>query len=565
MIFIDFEVFKYDWMCYWMDTNLKQRGSIINDLKEFKKFYEDHKSTIWVGYNIREYDRYIAQALLCEFNPYDVSQFIITKDQKGYLYSKLLQNYPIIFYDAIVFGRSLKQLEGFMGSNIHESPVPFDIDRKLTADELIETEKYCKNDVEQTIEVFLENKNTFETMINLIKEFNLPMSYVSKTETQLSAIILEAYDLKRDDEFDITFPDNLIIQKNKDVIEYLKNWSENVRDYEKLKYSTLINGVPHIVAGGGIHGAINNYFGEGIFVLADVKSYYPSLMVEYDLLSRSVRNKQKYSDIKQKRLMLKEMKDPKADCYKLVLNKTYGGAKDKYNSLYDPKSANNVCIHGQLFLIDLCEKLEGNCELIQSNTDGICFKVKDQSQFDICKSICKEWEDRTKLELDFSIFHKLIQKDANHYICINTDTGKIKRKGGDLKELSLLDNNLPIVNKALVNKLLFDTPIKNTIEECDSLMDFQMIVRIGKSYDYVVHNGKRLSEKVLRVYASKKTTDTSLYKKHNTKTTLDKVANVPEHCFIYNHSVVGVKTPNFLDTEWYINYCERLYREYLGL
>ena len=57
----------------------------------------------------------------------------------------------------------MKRFEGFMGNNIKESSVPFDIDRKLTASEIAETIKYCRHDVEQTIEVFLERKDDFET------------------------------------------------------------------------------------------------------------------------------------------------------------------------------------------------------------------------------------------------------------------------------------------------------------------------------------------------------------------------------------------------------------------
>jgi hypothetical protein len=46
-------------------------------------------------------------------------------------------------------------------------------------------------------------------------------------------------------------------------------------------------------------------------------------------------------------------------------NGTYGAMKDKHNSLYDPRQANNVCVAGQLLLLDLIEKLEDHCELLQ--------------------------------------------------------------------------------------------------------------------------------------------------------------------------------------------------------
>lgn len=43
--------------------------------------------------------------------------------------------------------------------------------------------------------------------------------------------------------------------------------------------------------------------------------------------------------------------------YKIILNSTYGIFKDKYSSAYDPKRANEVCVNGQLLLIDLIDKL----------------------------------------------------------------------------------------------------------------------------------------------------------------------------------------------------------------
>lgn len=41
--------------------------------------------------------------------------------------------------------------------------------------------------------------------------------------------------------------------------------------------------------------------------------------------------------------------------------------------------------------------------------------------------------------------------------------------------------------------------------------------------------------------------------KHKSKTTLDKVSNTPERCFIYNDSVEGISCPSELDKSWYID------------
>ena len=50
-----------------------------------------------------------------------------------------------------------------MGHSIKETSVPFDIDRPLTEAELAETVKYCRHDVEESVEVWVRNIAEFNT------------------------------------------------------------------------------------------------------------------------------------------------------------------------------------------------------------------------------------------------------------------------------------------------------------------------------------------------------------------------------------------------------------------
>ena len=83
MIFYDFEVFKYDWLVCFMNTKTQSKNYIVNDSVKLKDFYKEHKNEIWVGYNSRTYDQYILKAILCGFNPYEMSDWIINKKRKG--------------------------------------------------------------------------------------------------------------------------------------------------------------------------------------------------------------------------------------------------------------------------------------------------------------------------------------------------------------------------------------------------------------------------------------------------------------------------------------------------
>lgn len=207
MIFYDFEVFRYDWLVVLIDLNARKETVIINDPDKLKRFYEEHKGVIWAGYNSRNYDQYILKAILCGFDPKPVNDWIIAEDKPGYRYSSLFREYPLINYDVMPNPPiSLKALEAFMGHSIKETSVSFDIDRPLTEAELAETVKYCRHDVEQTVEVWLRRKeDEFDAQMSLVKAFHLPISDIGRTKAQLSAKILGAVQREHNDEFEIEF------------------------------------------------------------------------------------------------------------------------------------------------------------------------------------------------------------------------------------------------------------------------------------------------------------------------------------------------------------------------
>ena len=564
MIFYDFEVFKHDWLVVLKNTDDRSTTIIHNDPEQLKQFYEQHKKDIWCGFNSRNYDQYILKAILCGMDPYEVSQYIIVKKQKGWSYSKLFKQIRLFNFDVMTDKyHGLKQLEGFMGSNIRETSVPFDIDRKLTPAEVQEVIEYCQHDVEQTMEVFLNRIEEFESHMALIKMFNLPLSYLNKTKAQITAAILEAHKIKRDDEFDIVLPDTLQIKKYWHIVNWYLN-PEN-RDYSK-QLDVEVAGVPHTFAWGGLHGARNNYHGSGIYLSIDVASYYPALMIEYGFLSRNVADPEKYRKIRDERLRLKAEKNPMANPLKIVLNSTYGAMKDEYNPLYDPRQANNVCVGGQLLLLDLIEHLEPACELIQSNTDGLIVKVRRRRDIDRVKEICAEWEQRTRMTLEFDEFERIWQKDVNSYLIVKSD-GSYKSKGGYVKELHSLDYDMAVVNRALVEYFIRGVDPERTVMAADRLIDFQIIRKVSADkYLYAMHGDKKLSEKVLRVFASRSKSDPGVFKVKDVdgKLRIEKIANTPEHCFIENGDISNMEIPRKLDRRWYVEMARKRIEEFMG-
>lgn len=191
MLFYDFEVFKYDWLVVVLDMQNRKEHVIVNDPEGLEALYEANKNEIWAGFNNRHYDQYILKGILCGFDPKKINDFIIKKEQPGWKYSSMLGKVYLLNYDVMLnTDRGLKAFEGFMGHNIKESDVPFEIDRKLTKAEIQDVVDYCRNDVKETIEIFLQRIDEFNTMMYFIKHFNLPISSISKTKAQLAAEIL---------------------------------------------------------------------------------------------------------------------------------------------------------------------------------------------------------------------------------------------------------------------------------------------------------------------------------------------------------------------------------------
>lgn len=555
MIFYDFEVFRYDWLVVVGDGEDGQQAAIVNDPAKLKAFYKRHSEDIWVGYNSRRYDQYILKALLLDMDPYKLSRYLLEGGQ-GYRYSELFDTLPLYNYDCLTSFHSLKQLEGFMGNDIRESTVSFEIDRPLTAEELAEVTRYCRHDMEQTREVFKRRREEYDSQLSLLEVFGLPLKQIAMTKAQLSALILGARKRQWQDEFALRLPPTLRLERYQAVAEWYER-PENKR-YDR----ELVVEVAGLACGfgwGGLHAALTQYHGHGLFLNIDVASYYPSLMIAYDYISRNVADPGKYREIRDIRLALKKKKDPMQQPYKIVLNSAYGAMKDESNSLYDPLQANNVTVAGQLLLLDLIEKLEDHCQLIQCNTDGLLVRLDGPAALAEVTARCAQWEERTGLQLEMEEYAELYQKDVNNYLLIDAD-GHYKAKGAYVKPLDNLDYDLPIVNKAMVAYMLHGTPVEETINACQTLRDFQKIVKISGKYDYALYGGSVLQEKVLRVFASISLSDGGIYKVRQGIT--EKVANTPDRCLIINDSVHDKPLPPRLDRGWYIALAEHRLRDF---
>lgn len=560
MIIYDFEVFKHDTLLGALNEETGEITQLWN-IDQIREFTEKNLKNVWVGYNCEHYDKILlhgiyTRKLLTETRVFDCSGSIIHAQDADIPVFGILKKYgiedyyssPILSYDVMGDGSfmSLKQNEGFMGMDIVESVVEFDIDRPLTDDEKEEVAKYNRADLYGTLERFKQRKNTFKTKMMLVKEFGLPIDYICKTNAKLTETILlsqnKGVNTRLRNHFELCdLPVNWEVPQLKQIYNFFKEalteleihkWETKKCDKKKLSMELDILGVMHTFALGGVHGGIKNYIcrpedGKKI-IWVDVSSLYPNILTKWDLLSRKVdRNgciafagmvqtrmdvKAKLHDDSLSKDEKKALKD-KAARYKLILNTTSGCMKDKFKKIYDPEYNTKMCMLGQLSLMDLVYRLasakprarvkpswatvDGKggeltsggyyeyFKLIQSNTDGIALELLSDDAESIIDDVCKGWEKDWRFSLEKTVADNLYEKDVNNYVFRDSD-GKIKVKGAYVTKYSE-DNEqdtLAILAQAVVNYFLEGTDIRTTICNPENLAtDYQMIKKLGGMYD----------------------------------------------------------------------------------
>ena len=305
----------------------------------------------------------------------------------------------------------------------------------------------------------------------------------------------------------------------------------------------------------------------------DVASYYPNLMIKCGYTSRNIPSPQIFEDVVAKRLEAKKSGDKTtANALKLVVNTTYGACLNQYNDLYDPLMGRSVCVTGQLFLLELAQRLYKEVQglrIFQLNTDGIMVEFEDY-HLDQVKEICDEWQSRTGFELEEDSVALIAQKDVNNYVEVQPN-GSVKTKGGYLVRgiapagAFNVNNNACIVATALKEYFVNGTPVEDTINGCNDIFQFQLIAKAGVKYREAYHlvDGEKVPvQKVNRVYATKDERYGKLFKVKAENDSTAKIEMLPEHCIIDNDNHLTIDD---VDKTFYIEMAKKRINDFLGI
>ena len=587
----DAEVFAHDFIVVFKDKETGEHTVFHNDNLGVKDFIND--DAIYCGFNTKNYDQYIIKAICAGLSPEEIKQvndWVIGGGQGWQC--PLLQGVFFRFnnvdiMDDMQMGLSLKATEGHLGMSIEETEVDFNLDRPLTPDEIALTIKYCKHDVDATEKVTDIRKNYLNNKVYLggLKDVD-PTKALAMTNAKLTAAYLDAHNILSVeemgmDEREYKYPENLrreyIPQEVFAFFDRLYDKSVSDEELFKSKLNITVGECPVTLGFGGIHGAIPFHQEEEIngrlIRNYDVASYYPHLMVYYGYTSRNIPNPQIYAEMLEKRMRAKKSGDKAtANALKLVANTTYGAMLNKYNDLYDPLKGRSVCITGQLFLLELSQHLIAECStlrIVQLNTDGIMVSF-DESEYDKVIAITKEWEQRTRFELEEDRIKRIVQKDVNNYVEIPYE-GDPKIKGGYLVRgiapagAFNVNNNATIVAKAIVDYFTKGTEVEITIGECNDIFQFQLIAKAGSKYKEAYHlvDGKQEPvQKVNRVYATTDERYGKLFKVKAENDSTAKIESLPEHCIIDNDNKLTIES---VDKSWYIELAKKRINDFIGI
>jgi hypothetical protein len=262
--------------------------------------------------------------------------------------------------------------------------------------------------------------------------------------------------------------------------------------------SVTLEGFEMVVGAGGGHGSVEKQCvraGDGWSIMdVDVGGYYPDLAVKNGFYPEHLTPLfcEIYADVVAQRHKHKKKTAPN-EMLKLAVNGVYGDSANPHSIFFDPQYTMQITINGQLLLYLLTEKIlcHTNSKMVQLNTDGITFLVRDAER-DMAMKICKWWEEFTGLVLEYADYEAMWIRDVNSYIAKSAD-GYVKRIGAYAHETQRenpatreikwnKDHSALVVPKAAEAEMVHGVPVREFVMNHADPFDFMLRSKVtGKT------------------------------------------------------------------------------------
>ena len=512
----DIEVFQEDWLFVAKTLDGKNKLICWNDPI---KLYDWIRNKILIGFNNAAYDDVVIRHALSYPYIKDKS-FTIKKYSDALIMHGAKPSYPelnapawfnpnylswdISFHGPFDIRRnSLKKLTmSTLNKRNYDSSVSFDTPRKLTPKERLDVEKYCEMDVDNTLDLFMPDPNnpkrtfakeSYDIRWNMIVEYKMRAKTLINKSSSFAGKLLCGEDAKANTGNTFKILDGKreyysihelamkeLVNDDGTPTKLLQFYLDNQDnpEYIKEKFEVQLGGLDeghkYQFGFGGLHQALIGYRSKNL-VNMDVASLYPSLLVEYGLMSRgAAKNPESYKEVYHTRLKAKkEGKTLLNQGLKLILNGAIGAMLSEFNPLFDTWSNSSICVHGQLLLFILVKRLyDAGFNIIQTNTDGIMIERQENVDF---MPIAEKWMEETRLILEFDEIDTLAQNNVNNYYCKFTN-GKVKSKG-----FYLSNEKFGKATSKILCNMVTDQPLLDGVEPRDFVLYKKHA--IGEIYD----------------------------------------------------------------------------------
>ena len=407
---------------------------------------------------------------------------------------------------------------------------------------------YNKNDVYLVCEIARQKPDEIKLRYSLGAAFNLNLLCAARSSiadkllykfySERSGLSVDKFKDLRTQRTALSFNKIIfphICFKTKQLQDLLKDMKKvviyrtNKDAFEKV---IQFYGTTYTIATGGLHSqdrpAVLTSTDKYTYVHYDISSFYPSVMVAYNIAPKHLNNNvfvKMVDYFRLTRIKCKHTKDEDglvvagvhnklaAEALKIVINAIYGKFGFEMFFLFDRFAQMQVTINGQLMVMMVVEALElDGIHVVSANTDGIIVKLPKDKEEDF-KRITDDWCAQNKLGADSERYKLFVTRDINNYFDIQSND-KVEYKGGLDPKQYLKDlkkgYDMPIVAKAVFEYFAHDIPVMETLRNHKDILDFCKTQNVGKQFEVVyqkVENGKVIdihSQRHVRFYVSTK-------------------------------------------------------------
>lgn len=597
-IVFDWEVFP-NWNCVvWNIYGSDEFHVITSDDTDYRKALKEMSQLGYLtGFNIKGYDMQMLDFAIQGYTPQELyahNREIIDSDDSGWKSLSFWRKFEFSdLYDDLKTMGSLKQFESNTGLPIRESNVPFGKE-DLTVRDKLEIIEYCIADVKATNSLLAARWGYLKAKATCSKLSSLSEAECLKnTSAKVCAKMLGAKKVEVPEGKVYKIPEKLkpIFESTIHPIildKFIGQPLVNDFSYEvRYMQNNFVYGT------GGVHSTYKDsmyYISDDEYTLvnADFENLYPSLLTVYDYFAAGIPQEGRelfkflLAECRRLKAQLRQLaSDNRAntpeyqelfelrDAIKLILNASTGAMRLKFSDLYDPQNIIALCMTGQLLTTCMAKLMHNiGALIIQTNTDGVLFKIK-RSSLQEAKDILADFSKQVEIPLEIDEEYSVFQKNVNNYILYASPNGKPKLKGRWAKksgsDVPLVPLNAPVINNAIIAFYNKGTPIRDTIMRETNPLNFMMTTMKGPTYNGVLWNGPKgevLTTNINRVYASsrldygtltkyKLDDEGNIYKR-------DKIASIPDRCALWNDAVpTSMNQIPDIDYNWYIQAAEK--------